>query len=82
MTLTCLVRSLQVMQQLDGEWRLVYTSSSPLISILALGKLPLISVGDILQTINSSTSTVENKVDPEALNAGTAARACQSVPGQ
>lgn len=52
----------QMMQQLDGEWRLIYTSSSPLISILALSRLPLVKVGDIFQKIDSTTQTVENKV--------------------
>jgi hypothetical protein len=46
---------------LDGTWRLAYTSNSELLAILALSRLPLLSVGDITQRIDSASSTVENR---------------------
>jgi len=50
-------------EKLSGEWRLVYTSNSELIPLLALGKLPLVEVGDVTQTIYGSTGRVENKIE-------------------
>jgi len=50
------------MDKLDGEWKLVYTSNSELMAILALSKLPFVSVGDVTQTIEVLGMTVENKV--------------------
>lgn len=47
---------------LNGEWKLVYTSNSELTALLALGKLPFVSVGDITQTIDGPSLTVINKV--------------------
>lgn len=47
---------------LDGSWKLVYTSNSELLAILALSRLPFVSIGDITQRIDSATNTVENKV--------------------
>lgn len=47
---------------LDGQWKLVYTSNSELFGLLALSRLPFVSVGDITQKIEASTFTVENKV--------------------
>eukprot|EP00887_Chlorella_sp_A99_P006433 scaffold3.g6433.t1 len=35
--------------KLSGAWRLVYTSNSELLALLALGRLPLLSVGEITQ---------------------------------
>lgn len=52
----------ETIEQLDGEWRLVYTSNSALLAVLALGKLPLVTVGDMVQRIDSASMTVENKV--------------------
>ena len=46
---------------LGGIWKLVYTQS-PLSALLALGRLPFVTVGDITQTINPATGTVVNKV--------------------
>lgn len=46
---------------LNGEWKLVYTSNSELTALLALGKLPFVSVGDITQTIDGPSLTVINK---------------------
>ena len=53
----------QSMDQLGGEWKLVYTSNSELMPLLALGKLPLVEVGDITQTIDAASGKVENKVE-------------------
>ncbi|CAK0784351.1 hypothetical protein CVIRNUC_007555 [Coccomyxa viridis] len=47
---------------LDGQWKLVYTSNSELFGLLALSRLPFVAVGDITQTVQASTLTVENKV--------------------
>lgn len=47
---------------LDGDWKLVYTSNSELIALLALSRLPFVTLGDITQRIDSASSTVENKV--------------------
>ncbi|GFH09991.1 astaxanthin vesicles associated protein [Haematococcus lacustris] len=52
----------QVLEKLDGEWRLMYTSSSALITVLGLKNLPFVTVGDLTQTINVAEQTVENKV--------------------
>jgi hypothetical protein len=51
-----------MLSQLDGSWKLVYTSNSELLAILALSKLPFVGIGDITQLINTATNTVENKV--------------------
>lgn len=58
----CTLFCAQAIEQLDGDWKLVYTSNSQLVAVLALSRLPLISVGDITQRIEASTMTVENKV--------------------
>ncbi len=58
------VRALQAINQLDGTWKLIYTSNSVLLALLALGKLPLVAIGDLTQRIDSTTFTVENKVRP------------------
>lgn len=47
---------------LDGTWNLVYTSNSSLIGVLALGRLPLVTVGDVTQRIDVASNTVENQV--------------------
>ena len=49
---------------LNGEWKLVYTSNSELTALLALGKLPFVSVGDITQTIDGPSMSVINKARP------------------
>lgn len=46
---------------LDGDWKLVYTSNSELLAILALSKLPFVTIGDITQRIDTAFNTVENK---------------------
>lgn len=48
---------------LGGTWRLAYTSNSELIALLALSRLPLVSVGDITQEIDPLGQTVENRVE-------------------
>ena len=53
---------------LDGQWKLVYTSNSELFGLLALSRLPFVTVGDITQTVQASTLTVENKVCPYVLH--------------
>lgn len=47
---------------LDGQWKLVYTSNSELVALLALNRLPFVSVGDITQTIDSATLSAVNTV--------------------
>jgi hypothetical protein len=47
---------------LNGEWKLVYTSNSELLAILALSKLPFVTIGDITQRVDVLNNTVENKV--------------------
>lgn len=51
-----------MMSMLDGNWKLVYTSNSELLAILALSKLPFVGIGDITQNVDTATSAVENKV--------------------
>jgi hypothetical protein len=53
-------------EKLDGDWKLAYTSNSELIALLALGKLPLVSVGDVFQTIDGVSRTVENRIQLSA----------------
>ncbi len=50
------------LEKLKGEWRLVYTSNSELIGLLALSRLPLVTVGEITQTVDPATASVSNKV--------------------
>ncbi len=52
----------QTLDKLDGTWKMVYTSSSELIAVMALSKLPFVGVGDVTQRIDVETLTVENKV--------------------
>jgi len=52
----------EMMSMLDGNWKLVYTSNSELLAILALSKLPFVTIGDITQNVDTVTSAVENKV--------------------
>ena len=59
---------LQAERKLDGQWKLVYTSNSELFGLLALSRLPFVTVGDITQTVQASTLTVENKVCPYVLH--------------
>lgn len=52
----------EALEKLQGEWKLVYTSNSELIALLALSRLPLVRVGDITQTVDAVTCNVTNKV--------------------
>lgn len=47
---------------LSGTWKLAYTSNSELIPLLGLSRLPLTKVGDIIQIIDATASTFQNKV--------------------
>ena len=51
---------------LDGEWRLVYTANSELMPLLALGRLPFVRIGDIVQAIDIASMTVRNKIAIES----------------
>lgn len=52
----------EAIDALGGSWKLVYTSNSELIALLALSRLPFVTIGDITQKIDTATMTVENKV--------------------
>lgn len=58
----------EALNLLNGEWRLAYTSGSELLAVLALSKLPLVSVGDVTQTIDTSKKTFENAAEVSALS--------------
>lgn len=45
------------LSSLLGVWKLAYTSSSELVPLLALGKLPFVTVGDVTQTISTDALT-------------------------
>jgi hypothetical protein len=51
---------------LSGRWRLVYTSNSEVMILLAAENLPGLSVGDITQTIDGVGGRVENRVQLSA----------------
>ena len=57
----------QALDQLAGTWKLMYTSSPQLTAVLALGKLPLVSVGEVTQRIDPENYTVENQVGVESV---------------
>lgn len=50
------------MEALAGTWRLQYTTNSELLVVLAADNLPLVSVGEMTQTIDATTASVENRV--------------------
>lgn len=52
----------EALELLSGTWRLVYTSNSEVVAMLGLGRLPLVSVGDITQEIDGPAMTVANKI--------------------
>mmetsp|Transcript_363 Transcript_363/g.974 ORF Transcript_363/g.974 Transcript_363/m.974 type:complete len:329 (-) Transcript_363:1236-2222(-) len=52
----------EALDKLSGNWKLVYTSNSELMAVLALSKLPLVDIGDITQKIDAEDAKVENKV--------------------
>lgn len=55
----------EALSLLDGKWILAYTSYSELYPLLAAGNLPLVTVGEISQTINAQALTIENNVSFE-----------------
>eukprot|EP00898_Chlorokybus_atmophyticus_P003034 jgi/Chlat1/3731/Chrsp259S03883 len=60
------------LEQLDGEWKLVYTANSELFPLLVANRLPGFTIGDIKQIINSRALTIVNEVNystPIAKNA-------------
>jgi hypothetical protein len=58
----------EALRLLDGEWRLAYTSGSELLAVLALGRLPGVTVGDITQAIDTRRRTFENSAEVSALS--------------
>jgi hypothetical protein len=69
-----------MMASLNGDWKLVYTSNSELLAILALSRLPFVTVGDITQRVDAASSTVENKVGCGGGGGGAALRARAAAP--
>ncbi|KAG0611365.1 hypothetical protein M758_7G136200 [Ceratodon purpureus] len=55
----------EALNLLDGKWILAYTSYSELYPLLAAGNLPLVTVGEISQTINAQALTLDNTVSFE-----------------
>ena len=54
---------LQALEVLDGNWKLVYTSSNQALAFLdAASQLPGIAVGDICQTIDGRELTATNRI--------------------
>ncbi len=49
---------------LNGDWRLIYTTSS---SLLNLGRIPLSQLGNIYQSIRTDTSSVYNIAEVNSL---------------
>ncbi|RDX57715.1 Plastoglobulin-1, chloroplastic [Mucuna pruriens] len=47
---------------LNGNWVLLYTSSSELLPLLAAGRLPLLKVDKITQTIDTSSLSIINSI--------------------
>ena len=52
----------EALATLSGTWRLVYTSSVDLLVLLSADTLPGLSVGEMTQTIDAETASVENRV--------------------
>ena len=52
----------QAQEYMNGNWKLVYTSNSELMGLLAASRLPFVEIGDITQRVDTYSSTVENKV--------------------
>ena len=52
---------LQAAELLNGVWKLAYTANSELLALLALGRLPGVTVGEIIQDITGGNSVL-NKV--------------------
>ncbi len=54
--------SLQAVDKLSGQWKLLYTINSELTGLLGLGRLPGIEVGEISQSVNGSMLSITNTV--------------------
>eukprot|EP01026_Neomeris_dumetosa_P042388 TRINITY_DN3530_c0_g1_i3.p1 TRINITY_DN3530_c0_g1~~TRINITY_DN3530_c0_g1_i3.p1 ORF type:complete len:318 (+),score=43.36 TRINITY_DN3530_c0_g1_i3:184-1137(+) len=50
-------------EMLHGNWKLVYTSSLRTLALLAASNIPLVTIGDVNQNIDTYTNTVENKLE-------------------
>ena len=56
------VGAAQAASQLGATWTLAYTANSELLSILNLDRIPGVTVGPIVQDINSAAGTFVNRV--------------------
>jgi len=54
--------SLQAVDKLSGQWKLLYTINSELTGLLNLGRLPGVEVGEISQSVNGSMLSITNTV--------------------
>lgn len=54
--------TLQAIDKLSGQWKLLYTVNSELTGLLGLGRLPGIEVGEISQSVNALTLSITNSV--------------------
>lgn len=52
----------QTLDELNGTWKLLYTSNPATLAILALSKLPLVTVADFVEIIDSTKFTVVDSV--------------------
>ena len=52
----------QALDLLNGTWLLAYTSNSELSQLLALSRLPFLTVGPIQQIVDTGFMTAQNKV--------------------
>jgi PAP_fibrillin len=57
-------RPLEVPNLLEGNWRLLYTTSQEL---LGIGKIPLLTLGEIYQCINFKTAKIYNIAEIQSL---------------
>ena len=54
--------SLQAVDKLSRQWKLLYTINSELTGLLGLGRLPGVEVGEISQSVNGSMLSITNTV--------------------
>lgn len=52
---------MQVLESVAGSWRLLYSSSISTLALLATSRLPLLSVGDYVQTVDAAAMSVVDK---------------------
>lgn len=57
---------------LDGEWKLVYTTNTPTMALLAANTLPHITIGDIKQAVDTSRNTVKTTISVSLPGSSTA----------